>query len=127
MISKKFLRELFLYGVIGGFSAAIDFFLFLLLHTQGGVNEFVANAFSIHAGITASFLLNRKYNFKKTDKTVFRAATFYLTGLFGLLLSQGTLWVGNLMEQQIEIVKFVSIFAVALIQFILNKCIAFGK
>ena len=126
-ISKQLVRQVVLYGIIGGGSALFDFLLFTLMYTLFGINELVANIFSVHMGIAMSFMLNSRYNFKKTDKILFRAIAFYLTGLFGLALSSGMLWLGGAMEFPILMVKFVSIFVVAVAQFTMNKLIAFRK
>ena len=126
-INKQLIRQIILYGIIGGCSALLDFLVFTLFYKQFGMNEYLANGISVHAGIAMSFILNRKYNFKKTDRVLFRAFSFYLTGLFGLALSQGILWFGNVLLVPVVLVKFVSIFLVAAVQFIINKLITFNK
>ena len=126
-IDKQLFRQVILYGLIGGASALLDFLLFSLMYVVIDINELIANIFSVHAGIAMSFILNSKYNFKKTDKVLFRAGAFYLTGLFGLALSGGMLWIGGIMDYPVLIVKLVSIFVVAAVQFTLNKLIAFRK
>jgi putative flippase GtrA len=127
IIDKRLMRQIVLYGIIGSCSAFFDFSLFTLLYAMVGMNEFIANTISIHAGIAMSFTFNRKYNFKKTDRILFRAGAFYLTGLFGLLLSSFILWLGGVLSFPILIVKFISIFIVAAVQFTINKLITFGK
>ena len=128
LVDKKLIRELAIYGVIGGGCALLDFSLFTLMFRKLGINEYVANAISVHAGIATSFVLNRRFNFKKTDRVLFRAATFYLTGLFGLALSYGLLWAGGLLlPGSVVFVKFCSIFIVAFVQFVVNKLVAFRR
>ncbi|MCL2078777.1 MAG: GtrA family protein [Oscillospiraceae bacterium] len=126
-IDKQLIRQVLLYAVIGGTSALLDFILFTLFYKQFGINEYLANGISIHAGIAMSFILNRKFNFKKNDRILFRSISFYLTGLFGLALSQGILWLGTIMLLPVITVKLISIFIVAAIQFVVNKIITFGK
>ncbi|MCL2694844.1 MAG: GtrA family protein [Clostridiales bacterium] len=126
-VDKQLIKQIFLYGVIGGASALLDFALFTLLYRQFGMNEYLANAISIHAGIAMSFVLNRKFNFKKTDRLLFRALSFYLVGLVGLALSQGLLWLGGRMLLPTLITKLVSIFIVAATQFCVNKFITFKE
>jgi len=126
-IDERLIRQIILYGIIGGVSAFLDFLLFTLMYKQFGMNEYLANGISVHAGIATSFILNRKFNFKKTDRVLFRAVSFYLTGLFGLVLSQGLLWVGGVLSLPVVMVKFVSIFIVAAVQFVINKLITFNK
>ena len=127
IINKQLLRQIILYGIIGGGSAFLDFILFMLMYNHLGMNEYFSNVISIHAGIAMSFTLNSKYNFHKTDKLLRRAISFYLTGLFGLALSQGLLWFGNVLLIPLTVVKFTSIFIVAAVQFIINKFVTFRK
>ena len=122
---KAFLRNLILYGIIGGLSSGLDALIFALLVKGLGINQFVANTISIHCGIFLSFFLNSRYNFKKTDDFWGRFIPFYLTGLFGLALSQGILWLGGYFSADTLITKLVSIVIVALVQFFINRAVAF--
>ena len=126
-LDRVLVRQVVLYGIIGGASALLDFLLFTLFYMSLGLNMYLSNGFSIHAGIAMSFLLNRRFNFKKTDKTLFRAVSFYLTGLFGLALSQGILWLGDVLSLEAVLSKFISIFFVAAVQFTINKFVTFKK
>lgn len=122
---KGFFRTLILYGIIGGVSSGLDALVFALLVRGMGVNQFAANTISIHCGIFLSFFLNSRYNFKKTDDFWSRFIPFYLTGLFGLALSQGILWLGGHIGADAIITKLVSIVIVALVQFFINRAVAF--
>ena len=126
-LDKVLFRQIALYGIIGGASALLDFLLFTLQLEVFGMNKYIANVISIHSGITMSFLLNRRFNFRKTDRTLFRATSFYLIGLFGLALSQGILWLGYTLSIEVLLAKFISIFIVAAIQFTINKFVTFNK
>ena len=111
---KRFLRTFFLYAVIGGISAATDAGVFYLLFRLAGFDEFLVNLISTHCGIFLSFLLNRNFNFRKTDQTGRRFVSFYLTGLFGLALSSAILWVGKRLGIPPMIAKLFSIVVVSL-------------
>ncbi len=124
-IDKALLRQVLIYGIIGGVSAGLDYLVFILLFETAGMNELLANVFSVHAGIALSFILNRCYNFKKTDRVAYRAVSFYITGLAGLALSELLLWGGGQMLLPINIVKLASIFIVAAVQFLINRSVAF--
>ncbi len=124
-LDKKFFRNLILYGIIGGLSAGLDMLVFSLLFKKLGINEFLANTISVHCGIFLSFFLNSRYNFKKTDDFWGRFIPFYLTGLFGLALSHGILWLGEHFGFDTLITKLVSIVIVALVQFFINRTVAF--
>ena len=125
--AKKLVRQAFFYGLIGGASALLDFLLFTLMYKQFAMNKYLANGISVHAGIAMSFTLNRKFNFKKQDKVLYRAVCFYLTGLFGLALSQALLWCGGALLLPVVMVKFASVFIVAAVQFVINKLVAFNN
>jgi putative flippase GtrA len=127
IIDERLIYQIVLYGIIGGGSALLDFMLFTLMYKKFGWNEYLANCISVHSGIAMSFILNRKFNFKKTDRVMFRAISFYITGLFGLALSQGLLWLGGFLLLPVVMVKFTSIFMVAAVQFVINKLVAFNK
>jgi len=124
---RYLIRQVVLYGIIGSGSAFLDFIIFTLIYKLMEMNEFLVNIISVHTGIAMSFTLNCRYNFKKTDRLPFRAASFYLTGFFGLALSQCLLWVGATLSLSIIMVKFISLFIVATVQFVMNKLITFGK
>jgi putative flippase GtrA len=127
IIDERLIRQIVLYGIIGGGSALLDFMLFTLMYNKFGWNEYLANCISVHSGIAMSFILNRKFNFKKNDRVMFRAISFYITGLFGLALSQGLLWLGGFLLLPVVMDKFTSIFMVATVQFVINKLVAFNK
>lgn len=119
-------RNLILYGIIGGFCAALDFGVYSVLCYWDFMPYMVANIISIHIGILTSFALNRSINFKVTDKVTTRFLSFYMVGLVGLGISEGMLYLMVTKGGWNEIVcKLVSIVVVALIQFLLNKYITF--
>ena len=120
-------RNIILYGIIGGLSAGLDFLVYSLL-CKSGLHFQVANVISVHCGIFCSFILNRHYNFKIKDKTLLRFLSFYVIGLIGLALSASLLYVLVDVSSWNEIyAKLVTIVAVALVQFVLNKFITFKK
>lgn len=121
-------RNLILYGVIGGFCAALDFGVYTGLCYWNIMPYLIANIISIHVGIFTSFVLNRSFNFKMKDKVKTRFLSFYTVGLVGLGISEGMLYLMVTKEGWNEIAcKLVSIVVVALIQFLLNKYITFRK
>ena len=119
-------RNLILYGIIGGFCAALDFGVYSVLIYLDIMPYLWANVISIHIGIFTSFLLNRSLNFRVKDKTAVRFLSFYVVGLVGLGISELMLFcmvtVGGWNEL---ICKLLSIVVVALVQFLLNKYITF--
>jgi putative flippase GtrA len=127
VVYKKF-RNLILYGIIGGFSASIDLLVFYMLTNILGVFYLVANIFSVTVGISISFALNKKYNFKVNDQVIKRFLIFFSIGFGGLILSSVLLFffVDILILDKV-ISKILSIIFVVSIQFILNKFLTFNK
>lgn len=121
-------RELILYGIIGGFCAALDFGVYTALCQLDIMPYLWANVISIHVGIITSFVLNRSLNFKVKDKPKQRFLSFYIVGLIGLGISELMLYLMVTLGGMDELVcKLISIVVVALIQFVLNKFITFRK
>ncbi|MBQ7191819.1 MAG: GtrA family protein [Paludibacteraceae bacterium] len=119
-------RHLILYGIIGGLCSGLDFVVYSLLCHYEVIPYLWANVISIHIGIFTSFALNRSVNFKVKDKTSRRFLTFYIVGLTGLGISTLLLWIMVDTAHWNEILcKLITIIAVALVQFILNKYITF--
>ena len=126
-IYAKF-RNLILYGIIGCCTATIDFLIFKGLTQGTGIHYIVANVISCSTGILLSFMLNRKYNFKVTDHTMWRMIIFFSVGVFGMFLSSVILhFCINIMQWGKLISKLVSIVIVVFIQFLLNKYISFRE
>lgn len=120
-------RNFILYGLIGSFCAALDFLIYTLL-CKLGMNYLVANIIGIHCGIFSSFLLNRHFNFKVKDNTLYRFLSFYAIGLIGLALSSLMLYLMVDKANQNEIfAKLITVIVVAVIQFFMNKFITFRK
>jgi len=121
-------RNLILYGIIGGFCAALDFCIYTALCYWAIMPYLWANVISIHVGIFTSFVLNRSINFKVKNKVTLRFLSFYAVGLAGLGISELMLYlmvtIGGLNEM---LCKLVSIVVVALVQFSLNKYITFRQ
>ena len=119
-------RNLILYGIIGGFCAALDFGVYTVLCYFDMLPYLLANIISIHVGIITSFVLNRSINFKVKDKAIQRFFSFYAVGLTGLGISELMLYLMVTLGGMNELLcKLVSIVVVALIQFLLNKYITF--
>ena len=125
---QKIIKQLISYGIIGGISSGLDFLICaLLMHL--GLNQYIANFISVNMGIACSFIFNSLITFKMTDKKLIRGIKFFLVGYCGLALSMLIMFVGtDMMKINEIIVKLISIFIVALFQFVLNKLITFrGK
>ncbi len=127
---KKYpiIKEMFLYGVIGGGTALVDTLCYTFLSRVFSLHELIANFIGVNVGIALSFVCNTFLNFKKTSKLKKRALSFFTVGYLGLLLSMLIMYVGVDLLQIFDIyVKIASVFIVAAFQFVLNKLITFGK
>lgn len=123
---RPLIREMALYGLIGGCSAAADAAVFYLLSRS--CNVYLSNLIGVNIGMTMSFLLNRSLNFGVKDKPLMRAACFFGVGYLGLLLSMGILAIGvDLLHADKMVVKLGSVFLVAAFQFTLNKRATFRR
>lgn len=121
-------RSLILYGIIGSFSAAIDFAVYSFLVSICDMNYLISNCISVFAGISTSFHLNRKYNFKVKDHVRQRFMVFLAVGLSGLLLSDLILYFCiDLMHMDKYISKLLSIVLVVFFQFIANSNLTFKQ
>ena len=121
-------RYLILYGIIGCISSGLDFILYTILVELCNLHYIAANCISVLVGITTSFTLNRKYNFKVTDKTAQRFAIFLVVGLAGMLLSNLILWISiDVLSLNAIVSKLLSIMLVVFFQFLLNKYITFNN
>ena len=118
--------KLILYGIIGCFSSGVDFCIYTLIVKVFQCSILLANSISVLSGITTSFYLNRRYNFKVKDRMFRRFFLFLSIGLAGLLLSNAILYVLIVYYHIDEIVaKVLSIIFVAIVQFCLNRYITF--
>lgn len=121
-------RNLILYGIIGCSSALLDFLIFTLLTEVFGVFYLIANCISVTCGLTNSFILNRRYNFKVTDKTFKRAIMFFAVGYCGLALNSTLLYVFiNFAYFATPIAKLCAMAVEVLLQFIVNSLVTFRK
>lgn len=115
-----------LYGIIGVFCVLLDYSIFHILTNALGIVYLVSNVVSVSSGLTVSFILNRKFNFKVKDRVMKRFIYFYLTGMIGLIISTGMLIL--LVEHfflETNIAKIISILTVVLLQFSFNKRVTF--
>lgn len=115
-----------LYAIIGIVSTGLEFLIYALLYRY--IPYLYANIIGFHCGILCSFILNRKYNFKKEDKAVLRFTSFYLIQIICLAINSLILYLCvDIAGWNQLITKGLSIALTALLPFFLNKYITFGK
>ena len=124
-LTRKY-KQLIKYGIFGVICSGLDFVIYTLLTQNTDLSYLYANIISVHCGIFISFLLNRQFTFKIKNKPFLRFFSFYLVGLTGLLISSWLLILFiEYMHLNAIVSKLITIFIVALIQFLLNKYISF--
>lgn len=121
-------RQFILYAIIGGFSATLDFIMFLVLYNTLQINPLVATTISTSFGILSSFIGNILLNFKVRDKLHHRFIVFYIVGVSGLGLSVLTIYVlHDLLNLNANLAKLISIPIVVIFQYILNSRVSLAK
>ena len=124
---KLLTKQLNLYIIIGLVCVTLDVIVFYFLNLAN-LSYIFANFISYSSGTILSFFLNRKFNFKITDKVLKRFLVFFSISLIGLFFSNMLLFIF------IEILKINEFHAksltlpiIVIIQFTLNKFITFKK
>jgi putative flippase GtrA len=125
IVKSELLRNILLYGIIGALASGVDLLLFSFLVYVVNYPALISNVLTVIVGITISFILNRKFNFRVTDRVIRRYGMFFCVGICGLVLSELILFVGSQVGIESFTVKLVSVFVVALFQFTLNRTISF--
>lgn len=116
----------FMYALFGIISTGLEFGIYALLCQF--MPYLYANIIAFHCGILCSFILNRKFTFKKEDKTIFRFASFYLIQLICLALNSLILYLFvDVAHWNVLVAKIISIALTALLPFFMNKHITFGR
>ena len=124
--SNPIWRQLLLYALIGGTCAMIDFGIFSLCNHFLALDPLVANIIGCVIGMLCFFFLNYYINFKANSHFLRRLLSFLTVGSIGLLFSELIMHIGaNMIELNEYLVKFLSVFLVAALQFLLNKFITF--
>jgi len=116
---KGLIYKFIAYTVIGAGAFLADYSVFLLVFSVSG-NPYISNVLGICTGMTVSFSLNRKYNFRKTDSPGQRAVRFVAVATVGVVVS--TLIIMLLIGQSLDarIAKVIAMIFVFVMQFLLN-------
>ena len=119
MTLEHLVRRFGVYCVVGACAFVTDYSIFLAL-IYSKLNPYLANVVSITAGISVSFSLNRKYNFRKLDAPAIRATKFVTVALAGMGVS--TLCIMLLLSGGIDvrIAKVISMIVIFGLQFVIN-------
>lgn len=121
-------RSFILYISIGFTGLAADMLTFLILVDVFKIDPLVVNPISMSVGIVNNFFLNAYFNFKKTDNLLRRLASFYVVGLFGIIVSDAFIWLfHDVLVLPLIPVKAVSIVLIAIMQYFLNRTFSFSS
>ncbi|MDR0200286.1 MAG: GtrA family protein [Streptococcaceae bacterium] len=126
LTSKSVARMMALSVVAGALGMLVDWVVYILLNFPP-VGPYWASNIGIALGTIVSFIFNVLFIFKVRDRLILRFILFFVTGIFGMLLTSLILWLGGLMQLPADPVKLFSIFFVALVQFFLNLFGSFGR
>jgi len=125
-IHVRTLSQMVLYGIIGLIGSGFDLAMFSLLTLC--MWPILANTLSVGASIVLSYILNSQITFSRFKHARFAALRFFTVGIFGLVLSNVLLVLLMRSLGWPEIwSKVVTIPAIALIQFLLNKFWTFKR
>lgn len=121
-------RQFLLYCVIGASGVSLDYGIYALLLKTGRLDCQAANAVSYASGTLLSFILNARFNFRRTDKLPWRLACFFGVASLGWLVSAGLLRI--LIEGygfNKYYAKIPTLVVVVLLQYNLNRVLSFRK
>jgi putative flippase GtrA len=121
-------RQFMMYCLIGASGAMLDFLIYSMLVKETQLHYEIANAIGYAAGTVLSFFLNVYLNFKTRDALSLRFLLFCGVAFLGWALSAGILYltVGHLGWDK-YFAKLLTIVAVVLLQYNLNRLISFKK
>jgi putative flippase GtrA len=116
----------FTYVLIGAIATILDMTVLYLLSDLLELNYVVSNFISVFSGISLSFFLNSRYNFKKTDRIGVKFIYFASVCLIGMLVGS-TIFI--FLYQNLGIYKFIakaiSVVFAGILQFIFNRNVTF--
>lgn len=119
-------RTLILYFFIGASASFLDVVGFYLFHSRMGIVSTLATTYSVAIATVYAFLLNAHFNFKQTDRFLFRFLSYSFVSGVGLGISALILWFFNVrMGFDGNLIKILSLPIVFVVQYLLNKTVTF--
>jgi putative flippase GtrA len=120
-------QTLIKYFIIGATASAIDVVLFLLLYNVVGTTPLVAHSISVPTSVLFSFVVNARHNFKTTDHTALRLASFVIVCTIGYAAGFGVIELCRAQGIGANLGKIISLPVVFVLQYVLNSRITFAK
>ena len=135
MINKLYIKykEIIWYLVFGILTTIVSLITyFLLTYTVIDVNNSfmlqIANIISWVTSVTFAYFTNKKYVFKKKEKSIREALTFYLSRLSTLLLDMLLMFIlVTKLNMNDKICKLIIQIIIIILNYILSKLLVFKK
>lgn len=135
MINKLYIKykEIIWYLVFGILTTIVSLITyFLLTYTVIDVNNpfmlQIANIISWVTSVTFAYFTNKKYVFKKKEKSIREALTFYLSRLSTLLLDMLLMFIlVTKLNMNDKICKLIIQIIIIILNYILSKLLVFKK
>lgn len=93
------LRQFLKFGIVGASNTILDFCIYLALTRFTGYffdHKLLANVISFTGGVTNSFIWNKFWTFKNTDRAIhIQYPKFFLGSLSALAFNQAVFWVAH--------------------------------
>ncbi len=119
-------RTLILYFFIGASASLIDVVGFVVFHSVLEIISTLATTYSVALATVYAFLLNAFFNFKQTDRFLWRFLSYFFVSGVGLAFSALMLWLFNVvLGFDGNLIKILSLPLVFVLQYILNKKVTF--
>ncbi|HHT94775.1 MAG TPA: GtrA family protein [Clostridia bacterium] len=119
-------RIFFTYVLIGTIATLLDMAILYILSDLLSLNYILSNCISVFCGISLSFFLNSRYNFKKTDRIAIKFIYFASVCIIGLLVGSS---IFVFLYENLGIYKFISkalsVIIAGVLQFLFNKHVTF--
>ena len=124
--TKRELRWMLLYVLVGITGVAFDFLVFFAL-VEFGIGPFVANAVGYLLGTALSFITNSRFVFRIRQFQIKRLGVFFLIAIASAIGSSIALTgLLHICSQDLVILKFAAMAPFLTAQYVLNRVITFG-
>lgn len=114
------------YVLIGTIATLLDMGILYLLSDVIGWDEILSNCISVFLGISLSFILNSKFNFKKTDRIIIKFIYFFSVCLIGMMIGSA---IFEILYIELDMMKFlskmISVISAGILQYLFNKNVTF--
>ena len=124
-IRFPWIKNLFLYGIIGAFGAVIDFTIFTLLHIFFLKPE-IANICGAVVGFLFTFSMNTFLNFKAKEHLIKKFLSYGAICIVGMGVSTVGIWIFK-KYFNLYLLKGLLLIGVSILQFLLNKKITYRE